>query len=83
MVELCEGTCCAMKGDFPQIRREGDDVSAISRWKGLKCSGVATEHYLYRTMGNIYICIKFELLGVKVPSIFLGTVGFSPPREGR
>jgi hypothetical protein len=43
--------------------------------KGLECSGVATEHDLYKTMGNIGVCIEFELLKVKVPSVFLGTVG--------
>jgi hypothetical protein len=26
---------------------------------------------------------EIEMLEVKVPIIFLGTVGFSPPREGR
>jgi hypothetical protein len=29
------------------------------------------------------MCIEFEILKVKVPIISLGTVGFSPPREGR
>ncbi len=47
--------------------------------EGLECS----EHDLYKIMGNICVCIEFELLKVKVPSVFLGTVGFSPPGEGR
>lgn len=34
-------------------------------------------------MGNIDMCTEPELLKVKVPIIFLGKVGFSPPREGR
>lgn len=29
------------------------------------------------------MCTEPELLKVKVPMIFLGKVGFSPPREGR
>jgi hypothetical protein len=44
---------------------------------------VATEHDLYKTIENIGVCIEFELPKVKVPSFFLGTVGFWPPREGR
>jgi hypothetical protein len=34
-------------------------------------------------MGNTTVCLEPELLKVKVPIIFLGTVGFSPRREGR
>ena len=34
-------------------------------------------------MGDIDVCIEFEMLKVKVPIIFLGTVGFSPLGEGR
>jgi len=44
---------------------------------------VAAEHDLYKAIGNTGVCIEFELLKVKVPIIFLGTVGFSLPREGR
>ena len=44
---------------------------------------MATVHDLYRTMGNIDVCTESELLEVKVPIVFLGTVGFSPPRDGR
>jgi len=44
---------------------------------------VPTAHDLYRTMGNIDVCIESKLLEVNVPIVFLGTVGFSPPREGR
>jgi hypothetical protein len=43
---------------------------------------VATEQDLFKTIGNIGVCIEFELLKVKVPIVFLGIVGFSPPREG-
>jgi len=44
---------------------------------------VATEHDLYKNIGAIDVCTEFEMLQVKVPIIFLGTVGFSLPREGR
>jgi hypothetical protein len=40
-------------------------------------------HDLYKNIGDIYVCIDFEILKVKVPIIFLSTVGFSLPREGR
>jgi hypothetical protein len=40
-------------------------------------------HKLYRTIANIDVCIESELVEVKVPLIFLGTVGFSLCREGR
>jgi hypothetical protein len=43
---------------------------------------VATEHNLYKKIGDIDLCVEFEMLKVKVPIIFLGTVGFSPPRDG-
>jgi hypothetical protein len=38
-------------------------------------------HDLYRNMGNFNIFKEFELLEVKVPIIFLGTEGFSHPRD--
>jgi hypothetical protein len=38
---------------------------------------------IYRTIADIDVCTESESLEVKVPMIFLGTVGFSPPREGR
>ena len=44
---------------------------------------MAIAYDLYKTIGNIDICIKSELLEVKVPIVFLGTVGFSLYREGR
>jgi hypothetical protein len=44
---------------------------------------VATEHDLHKNMGDIDVYTEFEMLKVKVPIIFLGTVGFSLPREGR
>ena len=34
-------------------------------------------------MGDIDACTDFKMLEVKVPIIFLSTVGFSLPREGR
>ena len=33
--------------------------------------------------GDVYVCTEFKILKAKVPIIFLGTVGFSPLREGR
>jgi hypothetical protein len=44
---------------------------------------VASEHDLYKNMGNIDECIDFEMFKVKVPIIFLGTAGFSLRRDGR
>jgi hypothetical protein len=38
---------------------------------------------IYRTIADIDVCTESESLEAKVPMIFLGTVGFSPPREGR
>jgi hypothetical protein len=28
--------CCAVNGDSPQIRREGDDANAIFWWEGFR-----------------------------------------------
>ncbi len=44
---------------------------------------MATEHDLYKNIEDFDACSEFEMLKVKVPIIFLGTVGFSLPREGR
>jgi hypothetical protein len=44
---------------------------------------VATEHDSYKIIGDVDVCTEFEMLKVKVPIIFLGTVGFSLPRDGR
>ena len=44
---------------------------------------MVTAHDLYRTIRNKDACIEFELLEVKVPIVFLATVGFSRPRERR
>jgi hypothetical protein len=51
---------------------------------GSECFGVATEHDLYKKYirGND-LRIDFEMLKVKVPINFLGTVGFSLRRDGR
>jgi len=38
---------------------------------------------LYKNIGDVNVCTEFKLLKVKVPMIFLGTVGFSPRRDGR
>lgn len=44
---------------------------------------MATEHDLYKIMGDFDVCAEFKMLKVKVLNIFLGTVGFSLRREGR
>jgi hypothetical protein len=44
---------------------------------------VATEYDLYKIIGTLDVCIEFKLLKVKVPVIFLGTVGFSARRDRR
>jgi hypothetical protein len=44
---------------------------------------VATEHDLYKNIGGVDVCTEFEMLKVNVPIIFLGTVGFSLPSDGR
>jgi hypothetical protein len=63
--------CFAIRGDFLSIGHEGDNAN---------CLIVATEHDIYKNMGDIYVCTDFKMLKVKVPIIFLGTVGFSLPR---
>jgi hypothetical protein len=44
---------------------------------------VATEHDTYKIIRIINVCRGSELLKVKVPVVFLGTVGFSLRRDGR
>jgi len=51
--------------------------------RGSECLGLATEHDLYKKIGDFDVCIEFEIFKVKVPINFLGTVGFSLRREGR
>jgi hypothetical protein len=41
------------------------------------------EHDLHKNIGYADVCTEFEMLKVKVPIIFFGTVGFSPRKEGR
>ncbi len=41
------------------------------------------EYDLYKIIRHVDVCIKFKLFKVKVPIIFLGTVGFSLRRDGR
>ena len=43
---------------------------------------MATEYDLYKKNRDIEVCIKFDMLRVKVPIIFLGTVCFSPHKGG-
>ena len=44
-----------------------------------ECSGVATEHDLYKNIGDFGACTEFKMLKVKIHIIFLGTVDFSLP----
>ena len=44
---------------------------------------MATDCDLYKVLRSLNVCIEFELLKVKVPVIFLGTVGFSARGDGR
>jgi hypothetical protein len=48
-----------------------------------KCLGVNIKRYSYIEIKDIDVCIEFEMLKVKVPIKFLGTMGFSPRRERR
>lgn len=41
------------------------------------------EYGLYKTIGIINVYAEFELLKVKVPVVFLGTMGFSLRRDRR
>jgi hypothetical protein len=40
------------------------------------------EHDLHKNIRYADICTEFDIFEVKVPIIFLGTVGFSLRREG-
>ena len=51
--------------------------------RGLEYPRVATEYDLQKIIMCVDVCIEFKLLKVKVPIIFLGTVGFSLRRDGR
>jgi hypothetical protein len=55
----------------------------FSKEPGRKCSGVITSYNCHKILGNFCVYIEFELLEVKVPRIFLVTVGFSLRRDGR
>jgi hypothetical protein len=44
---------------------------------------VAIEYYLYTNFRDVNIYRELDMFEVKVHIIFLGTVGFSPLREGR
>lgn len=47
------------------------------------CLGLAIDHDLYKKNRDIDVYTEFEMLKVKVLIIFLVTVGFSLPRDGR
>jgi hypothetical protein len=78
MVELLKELCCAIKGTY-RIRKSGARATMrieFSSGRGLEYLRLATEHDLYKTIGDIDVCTEFEILKVKVPIVFLGTVGF-------
>jgi len=41
------------------------------------------EHDLYKSLGDVEICRKFDMFEVQVPIIFFGTLVFSACRDGR
>jgi hypothetical protein len=51
--------------------------------RGSECLGLAIEPNLYKEMRDIDKCKDLEMLKVKVPIRFLGTMGFWLRREGR
>ncbi len=55
----------------------------FSGGRGSECSGLATEHDLYKIIRDVNVGPEFEMLKVKVLINFFGTVGFSLCREGR
>jgi hypothetical protein len=73
----------ALKGNSPQIRRDGDDANVNSSGRGSKCLGVATEHdpcpkYLR------YRCVhRVELFKVKVQNFFFFRAQGFPARRDR
>jgi hypothetical protein len=44
---------------------------------------MAIEYDLQKNIRDFDVCTKFDILKVKVPISFLGTVGFSLRRDGR
>jgi hypothetical protein len=62
--------CCAINGDFLQTRREGDDTNVFSGGRGSEFSGVATEHDLYKNIGDVDVCTEFEMLKSMYLSFF-------------
>ena len=68
---------CAIKGAFRKSGARAMMPTEFSSRKGSECLGVATEHDLYKNIGDIDMCTEFEKHKVKVPVIFLGSVGFS------
>jgi hypothetical protein len=65
-----------------QARQKQCESKFLVEW-ALSVQEVVTAHNLFRIIENINLCTEFGLLEVKVPIIFLGTVGFSPRRGGR
>ena len=44
---------CAINGDFPQIRREGDDANIIFLVGGFEYLGVAMEYDFYKNIATV------------------------------
>jgi hypothetical protein len=45
----------------------------FSSKRGSECSGITADHDLYKNIGDVEVCIEFEMLKVKVSIIFLCT----------
>jgi hypothetical protein len=56
---------------------------SFSGGRGLECLRVAMEHDLYKSLGDVNMCRKFNMFEIKVPIIFFGTPVFPARRDGR
>lgn len=77
--ETAEAACDAIDGMIDRMTKTG----VFSHYKLNPCLEVATDHDLHRKRTDIDVYTEFEMLKVRVPIIFLGTVGFSPRRDRR
>jgi hypothetical protein len=68
------------------LRKSGARATTQTQFfgeRGSECLGLAIEPNLYKETRDIAKCKDLEMLKVKVPIRFLGTMGFSARREGR
>jgi hypothetical protein len=73
----------AINGYTLQIRREGNNVKVIFSGRGLECLRVAMGHDLYKSLGDVDMCRKFDIFEIQAPIIFFGIPVFSARRDGR